>query len=176
VGPSAAQDFDISADLAALTEYPVITVCAGAKAFMDIAATLEVLETLRVPVATYQSQEFPLFYTPGSGCPSPRVVQDAKEVAAVFQAQRALGMREGLLLAVPVPGAEALDPGLMDRAIQTALSEIRERRITGKEVTPFLLAAIARETRGRSLEANRALIRNNARVGAAVAAALAEMQ
>ncbi|MBI4905427.1 MAG: pseudouridine-5'-phosphate glycosidase [Acidobacteria bacterium] len=174
VGPTASQDFDISADLLALAHYRVITVCAGAKAFMDIAATLELLETLRVPVGTWRTDEYPLFYSLRSGHASPWVVNSAEEIAAAFQAKLDLGMDGGILIAVPVPEAEALPDKEAIAAAKAALAAIRERGITGKRVTPFLLSQIATETRGRSLAANQALIRNNAKLGAAIAVALAE--
>lgn len=175
VGPTAAHDFDISADLLAIANYPVITVCAGAKAFMDIAATLELLETLRVPVGTYQTSEYPLFYSRTSGLASPWVVDSAEEIAAAFEAKRSLGMEGGMLIAVPVPETDALAEEDASAAMREALAEIREKGITGKQVTPYLLSKIAATTEGRSLTANQALIRNNAGVGAGIAVALARL-
>jgi pseudouridine-5'-phosphate glycosidase len=172
VGIDAAHDFDVSADLQAIAGYPVITVCAGAKAFMDVPATLEMLETLRVPVAVWRSAEFPLFFARSSGVPAPWQAASGQEVAQVFAAQHGLGILRGLLLAVPVPEDEALPPEATQEAISAALAEAQAKSVSGKALTPFLLSSIARRTSGASLVANIALIRNNARVGALVAAAL----
>jgi pseudouridylate synthase len=168
VGPTASRDFDISADLPAIAEYKVLTVCAGAKAFMDIAATLEWLETHRVPVGVWQSSDFPLFYSRRSGIPAPWIVSDAAEAAAVFQARQ----NGGLLIAVPLPESDALPEEETRAAITTALAAAEAAGIHGKSLTPFLLNRIKEKTMGRSLSANIALIRNNARVGAAIAKAL----
>lgn len=173
VGPQAATDFDISADLPAIAEYPVITVCAGAKAFMDIGATLEWLETQRVPVATWGSDEFPLFYSRRSGHSSGWRVDAASEIAEVFSAKRRLGLGGGVLVAVPLPEEQALPEAVTHAAIAEALRQAQAAGIHGKALTPFLLARIKELTGGRSLESNIALIRNNARVGGQIAAALA---
>ncbi|MBV6433581.1 MAG: Pseudouridine-5'-phosphate glycosidase [Bryobacteraceae bacterium] len=172
VGPLASKDFDISADLQAIAAYSVITVCAGTKAFMDVPATLEYLETMRTPVATWRAAEFPLFYSRRSGVKSPWVAREAGEIARAFDAKMSLGMNGGILVAVPVPEEEALPEEETRGAIDKAMARIREAAVTGKAVTPFLLNAIREETGGRSLQANVALIRNNARVGAEIAAAL----
>ncbi|MGC4048952.1 MAG: pseudouridine-5'-phosphate glycosidase [Paludibaculum sp.] len=175
VGPQASRDFDISADLPAIAGYPVITVCAGAKAFMDIGATLEWLETQRVPVATWGSDEFPLFYSRRSGFNSGWRVDTPGEVASVFAAKRRLGMQGGLLVAVPLPEAQALPEEMTRTAIHGALQDAATAGVTGKALTPFLLSRIKELTGGRSLESNIALIRNNALVGARIAAALGSM-
>jgi pseudouridine-5'-phosphate glycosidase len=172
VGPDAARDFDISADLIALASYRIVTVCAGAKAFMDVPATLEYLETLRVPVATWRAAEFPLFYARSSGCASAWVVDEASDIAAVFAARARLGLEGGILVGVPVPEAQALPLEITRAAIQAATEDVRRRGIAGPAFTPALLAATAERTGGRSLEANVALILNNARVGAEIARAL----
>ena len=172
VGPWANEDFDVSADLTALAHHQVITICSGAKAFMNIAATLEVLETLRVPVVGYGSDDFPLFYSAHSGVALPWRVEAAAEVAAMFRSHLELGLPGGLLVGVPVPDDQALALEESRRAIERALAAGRRAGITGKALTPFLLAAIQTATGGRSLEANIALIRKNAQVGAEVAAAL----
>lgn len=171
VGPLASRDFDISADLPAIAQYPVITVCAGTKAFMDVSATLEYLETARVPVATYRTDDFPLFYSQSSGVKSPWRVEEASEIAAAFAAQQRLGREGGFLVGVPVPAEAALPEVQTRTAITTAMRRIEEAGITGKAVTPFLLAAIKEVTEGKSLAANIALIRNNAALGAAIAVA-----
>lgn len=172
VGPMAARDFDISADLPAIAGYPVITVCAGTKAFMDVPATLEYLETARVPVATYRSDDFPLFYSRSSGVRSPWRVEEAEEIAAAWAAQKRLGRAGGFLVGVPVPEESALPEERTRAAIAAAMRQMEAAGITGKAVTPFLLAAIQEATEGKSLAANIALIRNNAAVGAAIAVAL----
>jgi len=168
VGPEASRDFDISADLPAIAEYRVITVCAGAKAFMDIPATLEWLETHRVPVGVWQSEEFPLFFSRGSGLNPGWNIPHAAEVAAVFHSRN----RGGVLVAVPLPVADALPEDEALTAIATALADAQSGRVQGKSLTPFLLTRIKEITMGRSLTANIALIRNNARVGAEIAKAL----
>lgn len=172
VGPMASRDFDISADLPAIAQYPVITVCAGTKAFMDVAATLEYLETARVPVATFRADDFPLFYSQSSGEKSPWRVEDPAEIAAAFIAQKRLGRAGGFLVGVPVPEESALPEEQTRTAIAAAMQRIGQAGITGKAVTPFLLSAIKEATEGRSLSANMALIKNNAALGAAIAVAL----
>ncbi len=168
VGPTAAADFDISADLPAIAEYRVLTVCAGAKAFMDVAATLEWLETHRVPVGVWQSDEFPLFYSRRSGYNAGWAVSSAAEAAAVFHARP----RGGVLIAVPVPAAAALPEEETGAAVASALASAQEAGIHGKALTPFLLGRVNELTAGRSLAANISLIGNNARVGAEIAKAL----
>lgn len=172
VGPMASRDFDISADLPAIAQYPVITVCAGTKAFMDVAATLEYLETARVPVATFRADHFPLFYSQSSGEKSPWRVEEPSEIAAAFLAQKRLGRVGGFLVGVPVPAETALPEEQTRTAIAAAMQRIEQAGITGKAVTPFLLSAIKEVTEGRSLSANMALIKNNAALGAAIAVAL----
>jgi pseudouridine-5'-phosphate glycosidase len=175
VGPLAAHDFDISADLPAIAEYPCLTVCSGTKAFMDIPATLEYLETLRVPVVGYQVDTFPMFYSRSSGSPVEWIAADAAQAAAFFAARLRLG-GGGMLLGVPVPEGDALPEAAARAAVNVALAQIKEAGIRGKAVTPFLLTAIKDSTEGRSLSANVALIRNNARVGAEIAVALAALR
>jgi pseudouridine-5'-phosphate glycosidase len=142
---------------------------------MDIPATLEWLETHRAPVIAYQTEFFPMFYSRSSGCKVEWVVQTAGEVAGYMAAKLALGTDGGILLGVPVPAEHALPEDDTRAAIQTALERIKREKITGKAVTPFLLNVIKDITGSRSLEANVALIRNNAQVGAEVAVALAAM-
>ncbi len=172
VGPHASRDFDISADLPAIAEYPVVSVCAGAKAFMDIGATLEWLETQRVPVGTWQAEEFPLFYSRRSGFASGWRVDRAEEVASAWDARKRLGFRGGMLIAAPLPAECALPEEETRAAIEEALSRAEISGVSGKGLTPFLLAEIKAITGGRSLESNVALIRNNARIGAEIAVAI----
>jgi pseudouridine-5'-phosphate glycosidase len=161
---------DISADLDALASHPVITVCAGAKAFLDLARTLEYLETVGVPVLGWQHDWFPAFYLRSSGLPVPHRADSARVVADVLR----LRTREhtGVLLTVPIPAADELDPVTLDGALDAALQACAAEGITGAAVTPFVLAAIERQTAGTSVPANLALAENNARVAAEVAAAL----
>ena len=161
---------DISADLDALASHPVITVCAGAKAFLDLARTLEYLETAGVPVLGWQHDWFPAFYLRSSGLPVPHRVESARVVADVLRGR----MREctGVLLAVPIPSADELAPGPLNAALDAALAACEAAGITGAAVTPFVLERIERQTAGASVPANLALAENNARVAAQVAAAL----
>ena len=162
---------DISADLDALANHPVVTVCAGAKAFLDLARTLEYLETAGVPVLGWQHDWFPAFYLRSSGLPVPHRVETAEVVADVLR----LRIREltGVLLTVPIPPADELDAAALDAALDAALAACAAEGVTGAAVTPFVLARIERQTAGASVPANLALAENNARVAAAVAAALA---
>lgn len=172
VGPEGYKSLDISSDLIALADYPCITVCAGAKAFMDIPATLEFLETNRVGVVGYQTQYFPLFYTRGSKYKIDWSAQTAGEVAEIFRAKLEHQHAGGLLVGVPMNDAEALSFEETQRAIDVALDQIKKKGIIGKEVTPFILGAIKSETGGKSLTANISLIKNNARVGGEIAVEL----
>ncbi len=163
---------DVSADLDALAHHPVIAVCAGAKAFLDLSRTLEYLETVGVPVLGWQHDDFPAFYTRSSGLPVPHRVDAAAEVAAVL-ANRTRE-RSGLLVAVPIPVDDELDPVELDRVLGGALTECDEAGITGAAVTPFVLGRIGDATDGRSVPANLALAENNARVAAEIAVAVSE--
>ena len=162
---------DISADLDALASHPVITVCAGAKAFLDLARTLEYLETAGVPVLGWQHDWFPAFYLRSSGLPVPHRVESPRVVADVLRGRT----REctGVLLTVPIPPADELAPGPLNAALDAALAACAAAHITGAAVTPFVLERIERQTAGASVPANLALAENNARVAALVAAALA---
>lgn len=172
VGPEGYKTLDISSDLIALADYPCVTVCAGAKAFMDIPATLEYLETNRVGVVGYQTDTFPLFYTRGSCFKLDWRADTAEEVADIFKAKLNHQHAGGLLVGVPLTDEDALSFEETRHAIDIALEQANAQKITGKEVTPFILAAIKNETGGRSLTANIALIKNNARVGGQIANAL----
>jgi pseudouridine-5'-phosphate glycosidase len=161
---------DISADLDALANHPVITVCAGAKAFLDLARTLEYLETAGVPVLGWRHDWFPAFYLRSSGLPVPHRVETARVAADVLRGR--MRERTGVLLTVPIPPADELDPRSLNAAVDAALADCEAGHITGAAVTPFVLARIERQTAGASVPANLALAENNARVAAAVAAAL----
>ncbi|HEX8374229.1 MAG TPA: pseudouridine-5'-phosphate glycosidase, partial [Geminicoccaceae bacterium] len=164
---------DVSADLTELGRTPMVVVCAGAKAILDLAATREALETAGVLVVGYGTDELPAFYSRESGIPVDVRADTAGEVAALWSAHRALAAPGAILLCVPPPAEHALPSDEVERAIGDALQEAEGRGIRGKEVTPFLLSSVAERTAGRSLEANVALLRNNARTAAAVAAAMA---
>ena len=163
---------DISGDLPALAEHRVITVCAGAKAFLDLPKTLEDLETRRVPVLGWQTNELPAFYTQTSGLQVPHRVDTADEVAATFRAHNDISSG-GVLVAAPPPAATALDQSLVDDAITVALAEAASAGVHGAAVTPMILSRIAAATEGKSIPANIALVANNADVAAQIAVALA---
>ena len=171
---NAQETWDISADLTELARTPVLVVCAGAKAILDLPATIEYLETAGVPVLGLNTDEFPAFYSASSGLPVARVKTMA-EVAKVWQAHRALGGGGGMLLAVPPPAEVALPPNEIEAAITRALAKANAAGVRGQIVTPFLLAAVAEETHGESMRTNIALLRQNARVAAQVARAISEL-
>ncbi|ALC38164.1 CG2794 [Drosophila busckii] len=169
---------DISADLVELGRTPVAVVCSGVKSILDIPRTLEVLETQGVCVASYDSPGgvFPDFYTRNSGCKVPYELANPTEAAELLQAWHALQLRSGVLIGVPIPAEYAADKHAIEAAIKEANYEAQAQGISGKEVTPFLLARIAKLTKGRSLQSNIALIKNNAKVAAEIACALAKIQ
>ena len=168
----AQETFDISADLEELAQTPVMVVCAGAKAILDLGLTLEYLETKGVPVLGYGTDELPAFYTRESGLGVDARVDTPEDLAAIFQAQRDLGLKTGMLVTNPIPQQYAMDKTVIDKAIDQALAESHEQGIHGKETTPFLLARVAELTGGDSLESNIQLVLNNARVAAKTAVAL----
>ena len=165
---------DISADLEELAQTPVMVVCAGAKAILDLGLTLEYLETKGVPVIGYGTEELPAFYTRKSGFGVDYRVDTPEELAAMFRAQRELDYRGGMLVTNPIPQQYAMDQETIDRAIEEALAEAKAQGIHGKETTPFLLAKVVELTGGDSLESNIKLVLNNAAVAAETAAALAK--
>jgi pseudouridine-5'-phosphate glycosidase len=164
---------DESADLLAVARHPVVTVCAGAKSFLDVGQTLERLETLGVPVLGLGTDEFPAFYSRRSGLPVPHRVESAEEAAEVVMAARALGYRGGLLVAAPVPEGDEVPFEEMEPVVESALAEAANAGVAGGALTPFVLGRVAAQTDGRSVRANVALVEDNARVAAALAAALA---
>ena len=163
---------DISADLQELARTDVAVVCAGAKAILDLKLTLEYLETHGVPVLGYQTQELPAFYTRTSGLSVDYRVDTPEELAAVLKVRKDLGLAGGVLVTNPIPEAWSMDPALINAAIDRAVAEAEDQGITGKAVTPFLLARVKELTGGDSLEANIALVKNNAALAARIAAAL----
>jgi pseudouridine-5'-phosphate glycosidase len=172
VHPGAAETFDVSSDLTALGRFQVTVVSAGAKAILDIPATLQALETRGVPVIGFGTDRFPTFYSPAGECAVDARVDTVSEAAAAVRAHRANPHAAGLLLANPIPLEDARPDDLIADAIAKAHSEAQEQGITGRAVTPFLLAAVERHTGSASLQANRALIENNARLGARLARTL----
>jgi pseudouridine-5'-phosphate glycosidase len=161
---------DVSADLDAIAHHPVVTVCAGAKAFLDLARTLEHLETAGVPVLGWRHDWFPAFYLRSSGLRVPHRVESAAEVAAVLAARSRPDV--GVLLTVPIPTADELDRAELDGVLAQALADAQSAGVTGAAVTPFVLGRVGAATAGRSVPANLALAENNARVAAEVATAL----
>ncbi len=166
--------FDISADLQELAHTNVTVVCAGAKAILDLPLTMEYLETFGVPVLGYQSDELAAFYTPKSNLKVDLRVDCAEDIAKIIRVKRDLGLEGGILISNPIPEAVAMDAFVIDQAIEQALKESHEEKISGKNVTPFLLARVKAITGGDSLESNIALIKNNAKVGAKIAVALSK--
>ncbi len=166
-----AETGDISADLGAIARWPVVTVSAGAKIFLDLAATLERLESDSVPVLGWRCDEFPAFHARSSGLPVPHRVDSAAEVAAIARAHWRLG-GGGILVVAPVPEAHALAPAPLAAAVDTALLAAEEAGVTGPAVTPAVLAALAAATDGDSVPTNLALAEHNASVAAGIAVAL----
>ena len=172
----AAESFDISADLRELSETAVTVVAAGAKAILDLPKTLEVLETLGVPVIAFGQDDFPAFWSRSSGLRAPLRMDDAGAIAAAHAMRGRLGLPGGQLVANPIPMADEIAPDVIGPAIEAALAEATAKGIAAKAVTPFLLGRIFEITGGRSLVANIALVRANARLGAAIAGELARLR
>ncbi|KAM7414898.1 hypothetical protein PAMA_019626 [Pampus argenteus] len=166
---------DISADLTELGRTPIAVISAGVKSILDIGRTLEFLETQGVCVATYgSSKNFPAFFSPQSGFSSPYQVCNPEEAAKLIASTLSLGLQSGVLLAVPIPEEHAAAGQQIEQAIQTAVTEASGKGITGRDVTPFILQKVNKLTEGKSLQANIALIRNNAKVGSQIACALSK--
>ncbi len=161
--------FDISADLKELSETPVTVVAAGAKAILDLPKTLEVLETLGVPVIAFGQDAFPAFWSRDSGLPAPLRMDSPAQIAAAHRTRRAMGLPGGQLVANPIPAAHEIPRDEIDMAVNSALEDAAERGLAGKDVTPFLLSRVFDLTGGRSLDANIELVLNNARLGAQIA-------
>ncbi len=172
----ARESWDVSADLVALARTPVAVVCSGVKSILDVPATLEQLETLGVPVAGFRTTRFPGFYLTDSGSPLDWILENEEEAARTIVALERLGPEGcGFVVANPLPEEEQLDPVLHDRALRAGLGELKRRDVRGKDVTPFLLERFREETGGESLEVNKQIIRNNARLAARIAVALAAL-
>ena len=165
--------FDISADLAAIARYNVAVVTAGAKAILDLPLTLEYLESLSVPVVGYGTDEFPAFYSRRSGLKCPMRLDTPEEVAHMLAAKWGMGLTGGAVIANPIPLENEILGEEIEPAIVQALAEAAVVKCSGKALTPFLLGKLAEVTGGRSLEANIALVKHNARIAAKIAVALA---
>jgi len=171
----AEQTFDVSSDLAALARYPAVVVSSGAKAILDLPKTVELLETLGIPVIGYKTDEFPAFYSRSSGLALDIRADSAAQVAAIARSHWRLGFKSSVLVTVPVPSEEEISREVIEPFIQKALSLAAEEGITGKAVTPFILARLSQLTSERSLRSNMALLKNNARVAAEIALELARL-
>lgn len=164
---------DVSADLTELGRTPITVICAGMKAFLDLPDTVEYLETLAVPVVGYQTAVFPTFYSRTSDLGVDVTVQTPQEVAELIATRDALNLSNALLVAVPVPAEAAWPADKAQPVIETALTDAERANVKGKDITPFVLERIAQHSAGKSMAANIALLTNNAKVGAYIAAALA---
>jgi pseudouridine-5'-phosphate glycosidase len=169
----AQQSFDVSADLTELGQTSVAVVSAGVKSILDIGLTLETLETLGVPVLVNGADQFPSFYSRSSGFPAPMRVDGPEEAAAVLRAKWALDLPGGVVVANPIPAEDEIPADEIGGIIEQALADADRRGVTGKDITPYLLGRIVEITGGVSLTANIALVKNNARFGAALATAYA---
>jgi pseudouridine-5'-phosphate glycosidase len=165
---------DVSADLTALSRIPIAVVCAGAKAILDLPRTVEMLETLGVPVLGLQTDEFPAFYRRSSGLPVDSRMDTMEELASAIRAHFSLGLGTGVLIANPIPASDELPAEIYDRALEAALSDAEREQPRGRGVTPFLLERLRTLSGGESVRANLALLTNNARVAAQLARALTQ--
>jgi pseudouridine-5'-phosphate glycosidase len=162
---------DVSADLEELSRSPIAVVCSGAKSVLDLGRTLEVLETLGVPVVGYGTDEFPAFHSAESGLRLEHRVDSPREVARMVEAQVALGRREGIVVAQPPPADSAIPGSTLNDWIERALAEARKQAVSGSRVTPFLLDSVARASDGKAIGTNVALLESNARLAARIAEA-----
>lgn len=165
---------DVSADLTALSRIPIAVVCAGAKAILDLPRTVEMLETLGVPVFGLRTNEFPAFYRRSSGLSVDSRMDTIEQLASAMRTHLALGLGTGVLIANPIPASDELPTGTYERALEQALSDAQRQDVRGRSVTPFLLERLRALSEGESVRANLALLTNNARVGAQLARALAQ--
>ena len=166
---------DVSADLIEFGRTPVAVVSSGAKSILDLPLTLEVLETNGVPILGYQTDSLPAFYAPNSGLPIDQRVDSAAQAAHIIQAAQELGSRHGILVTVPVPADKALDASTAETAIEQATREAEKAGITGNAITPFVLNRVSQLTDRRSMDANIALLINNARVAGQIARELTRL-
>jgi pseudouridine-5'-phosphate glycosidase len=163
---------DISADLPELAQTPIVVVCSGAKIVLDLPATREWLETHGVTVLGWKCDEFPAFYSRSSGLSIDERVENAKDVAEIAFERDELGLKNALLVCVPIPESSQMPSAELDDILKDSLKLAAEKKITGREITPFLLAQMSEKSGGRTLDANIALLENNARVAAEIAAEL----
>ena len=163
---------DISADLDEFTKTPVLVVCAGAKAILDLNLTMEYLETKGIPVFCYQTDELPAFYTRKSGIKAPFRADSPEELAGIWNTKKELGIQGGFIVANPIPEEFSMDPGRINAAIDEAICEMNKLGIRGKETTPYLLDKVQKLTGGDSLESNIRLVLNNAALAARIARGL----
>lgn len=163
---------DVSADLPELAHTPMIVVCSGAKIVLNLPATREWLETNSVTIAGYECDELAAFYSRASGLPIDVRCDSPEEVIEIYQAQRELGLNSALLVTAPVPREAEVDAELLERVLADSLQQAESKNITGRDVTPFLLARMAERSEGATLRANIALLENNARVAAEISRAL----
>ena len=168
----AEKTLDISADLEEFVNTPVAVVCAGAKSILDIPKTLEYLETRGVPVVVYQSDDFPAFYTNYSGLQAPLRMDSTDEIAKMLRVKWELGLAGGAVIANPIPSEYEIPADAINAAINEALAVAEEYRISGPEITPFLLDRVKTITGGNSLDSIIALLKNNARLASEIAALL----
>lgn len=173
-GQPAAQTWDISADLPQLAQTPLIVVCAGAKAILDLPATLEYLETWSVPVVGYGTDDFPAFYSRSSGLKTSAQAATPRDVVQLAKAHWGIGMNTAVLVANPPPEETALPVDFVEQAVQQALADAERHQVRGQAVSPFLLSRMSELTHGSSLAANLSLLTNNARLAAQIAVALAQ--
>jgi pseudouridine-5'-phosphate glycosidase len=167
--------FDISSDLQELARTDVAVVCSGVKSILDIGKTLELLETLGVPVIGYRTEQFPSFYSLKSGHKLEYCLDDPGSMAKVLQTKWSLGLTGGVVIANPIPQEEALDEVLIETCLKEALKKAKEDRVAGKAVTPFLLKELFEKSKGKTLKANLALLKENARVAAQVAVSFSRL-
>ncbi len=172
----AEKTFDISADLKALADYPVTVVCAGAKSVLDLPKTKEVLESKGVPLLGYQTKQLPAFYLRDSGLEVDYEVKDGRAVADIIKHNLLLENSNGILVTVPIPKKDELNRSEFNKIIDELISEVEDKNIRGKEITPYLLSRIKEETEGESVKANIALVKNNLKAGCKIAKALKEMR
>lgn len=170
------ESLDVSSDLEELSNTNVAVICAGAKAILDLPRTMEYLETKGVPVVGYKTDYLPAFYTAESDIPLNLRADSVEEIAKLMKTKENLGLKGGILIANPIPEEDSLSANYINDIISKAIEKSKENKIAGKDVTPFLLAEIVDKTKGKSLEANLALVYNNALVGSKIAKAYAQLK
>ncbi len=166
--------FDVSADLPVLAKTPIIVVCSGAKAILDLPATLEYLETMGIPVLGYQTDDFPAFYSKSSGLPVSQRVDNADMVVAIARSHFGLGINSSILVVVPPPDDVSIPVGDIEDNIRIAINDAHQAGIHGAATTPYLLDRMSELTGGRSLTTNLALLKNNAQVAASISVSLSK--